>query len=47
MTAEPRLLCRARALYPYTANDGSNLSFEQGDIIEVLAQLPSGWWDGL
>ncbi|SAM08772.1 hypothetical protein [Absidia glauca] len=47
MTAEPRLLCRARALYPYTANDGSNLSFEQGDLIEVLAQLPSGWWDGL
>ncbi|KAI8328905.1 hypothetical protein BC941DRAFT_215520 [Chlamydoabsidia padenii] len=47
MAAEPRLLCRAKALYPYTVNDGSSLHFERGDTIEVLAQLPSGWWDGL
>ena len=24
-----------------------SLSFRQGDIIEVLSQQPSGWWDGL
>ncbi|CAO3592691.1 unnamed protein product [Absidia cylindrospora] len=45
--AEPRLLCRAKALYPYTAKDTSSLTFERGDIIDVLCQLPSGWWDGL
>ncbi|ORX58876.1 ras GEF [Hesseltinella vesiculosa] len=43
----PRLVCRVRALYAYTAQDGSSLSFKNGDIIDVLAQLPSGWWDGL
>nr|GAT50613.1 predicted protein [Mycena chlorophos] len=39
------LFCRA--LYDYTAQDGSALSFRQNDIIEVLTQQPSGWWDGL
>lgn len=47
MIGESRLLCQAKALYPYTSNDDSSVSFEQGDIIDVLAQLPSGWWDGL
>ncbi|KAI8063778.1 ras guanine nucleotide exchange factor domain-containing protein [Gongronella butleri] len=42
----PMLVCRVQALYPYTAQDGSSLSFERGDIIDVLSQLPSGWWDG-
>ncbi|PWN26071.1 hypothetical protein BDZ90DRAFT_233656 [Jaminaea rosea] len=36
-----------RALYTYTATDKSSLSFERGDIIEVLTQLPTGWWDGI
>ncbi|CAO1634614.1 unnamed protein product [Parajaminaea phylloscopi] len=36
-----------RALYDYTAPDDSSLSFVQGDVIEVLTQLQSGWWDGL
>ncbi|TFK20605.1 ras GEF [Coprinopsis marcescibilis] len=36
-----------RALYNYDAQDGSALSFKQGEIIEVLSQQPSGWWDGL
>ena len=36
-----------RALYDYQTNDNSSLSFRRGDIIEVLTQLPSGWWDGL
>ncbi|KAF7299199.1 hypothetical protein MIND_00868600 [Mycena indigotica] len=39
------LFCRA--IYDYTAQDGSALSFRQNDIIEVLTQQPSGWWDGL
>ncbi|KIK01927.1 hypothetical protein K443DRAFT_678064 [Laccaria amethystina LaAM-08-1] len=39
------LFCRA--LYDYEAQDASALSFRRGDIIEVLTQQPSGWWDGL
>ncbi|KAG6832006.1 hypothetical protein H0H92_006042 [Tricholoma furcatifolium] len=39
------LFCRA--LYDYDAQDVSALSFQRGDIIEVLTQQPSGWWDGL
>jgi hypothetical protein len=41
----PALFCRA--LYDYEAKDASALSFRQNDIIEVLTQLSSGWWDGL
>ena len=36
-----------RALYDYRSQDNSSLSFYRGDIIEVLTQLESGWWDGL
>lgn len=39
------LFCRA--LYDYEAQDASALSFRRNDIIEVLTQQPSGWWDGL
>ncbi|KAF8158224.1 ras guanine nucleotide exchange factor domain-containing protein [Crassisporium funariophilum] len=39
------LFCRA--LYDYEAQDASALSFHRDDIIEVLTQQPSGWWDGL
>jgi len=39
------LFCRAQ--YDYEAQDASALSFRRGDIIEVLTQQPSGWWDGL
>jgi son of sevenless-like protein len=39
------LFCRA--LYDYDAQDASALSFRRNDIIEVLSQEPSGWWDGL
>ena len=41
----PSLFCRA--LYDYESQDNSALSFHRGDIIEVLSQQPSGWWDGL
>ncbi|BGP25178.1 cell division control protein Cdc25 [Rhodotorula toruloides] len=36
-----------RALYSYNGADSSSLSFRQGDIIEVLSTLESGWWDGV
>ncbi|OCH91881.1 ras GEF [Obba rivulosa] len=36
-----------RALYDYKTSDASSLSFRKGDVIEVLTQLESGWWDGL
>jgi son of sevenless-like protein len=35
-----------RALYDYDADDGTSLSFRRHDIIQVLTQLESGWWDG-
>lgn len=36
-----------RALYDYTADDRTSLSFRQGDTIQVITQLASGWWDGI
>ncbi|CAB4482827.1 unnamed protein product [Rhizophagus irregularis] len=36
-----------RALYDFESNDASSLSFKTNDIIQVLMQLESGWWDGL
>jgi son of sevenless-like protein len=36
-----------RALYDFSSEDASSLSFERGALIEVLTQLESGWWDGL
>lgn len=36
-----------RALYDYDADDRTSLSFRQGDLIQVITQLESGWWDGV
>ena len=36
-----------RALYDYVADDKTSLSFRQGDVIQVITQLESGWWDGI
>ena len=36
-----------QALYDYDADDQTSLSFRQGDLIQVLTQLESGWWDGV
>ncbi|GAA5795389.1 hypothetical protein HPULCUR_000745 [Helicostylum pulchrum] len=44
--ASPSLLCRVQALYAFESSDPSSLRFEEGDYIDVLAKLPSGWWDG-
>ena len=36
-----------RALYDYESDDRTSLSFRQGDTIQVITQLTSGWWDGV
>ncbi|EPQ63365.1 Bgt-5131 [Blumeria graminis f. sp. tritici] len=36
-----------RALYDYETDDRTSLSFHEGDIIQVITQLESGWWDGV
>ena len=36
-----------RAMYDYDADDHTSLSFRRGDIIQVLNQLETGWWDGV
>ncbi|RMJ26087.1 Cell division control protein [Aspergillus sp. HF37] len=34
-------------MYDYDADDHTSLSFRRGDIIQVLNQLETGWWDGV
>ncbi|RKF80927.1 Cell division control protein 25 [Golovinomyces cichoracearum] len=36
-----------RALYDYETDDRTSLSFREGDVIQVITQLDSGWWDGI
>lgn len=36
-----------RALYDYHSDDHTSLSFRQGDVIQVLNRLETGWWDGV
>ncbi|BDD55230.1 hypothetical protein MAP00_000774 [Monascus purpureus] len=36
-----------RAMYDYHTDDYTSLSFRQGDVIQVLNQLETGWWDGV
>jgi son of sevenless-like protein len=36
-----------RALYDYEADDRTSLSFHEGDTIQVITRLESGWWDGV
>ncbi|KAF9430797.1 hypothetical protein BGZ94_003847 [Podila epigama] len=35
-----------RAMYDYESEDATNLTFKKDDVIQVLAQLESGWWAG-
>ncbi|KAF2723759.1 guanine-nucleotide dissociation stimulator CDC25 [Polychaeton citri CBS 116435] len=44
---QPQGQLYVRALYDYDADDRTSLSFRQGDIIQVITQLESGWWDGV
>jgi len=36
-----------RALYNYSSGDAEGLDFREGDIIQVLTRLRSGWCDGM
>ncbi|KAI8357794.1 ras guanine nucleotide exchange factor domain-containing protein [Blakeslea trispora] len=44
--SSPSLLCTVQALYTFESSDPSSLRFEEGDFIDVLSKLSSGWWDG-
>jgi son of sevenless-like protein len=46
-STEPPPALYVRALYDYDADDHTSLSFRQGDVIQVLNQLETGWWDGV
>ncbi|KAI9314344.1 hypothetical protein BX666DRAFT_1971820 [Dichotomocladium elegans] len=46
MTSFPRIVCRVKAIYPFHSEDPASLHFDKDDLIDVLAQLDSGWWDG-
>ncbi|KAF6745028.1 SH3 domain-containing protein [Ephemerocybe angulata] len=35
----------ARAMYDFSDPDPAILSFDKGDIIEIMSKHPSGWWD--
>jgi hypothetical protein len=35
------------AKFDFEAQDESQLSLKQGDIIQVISRLKSGWWDGV
>lgn len=37
---------QCRALYAYDAQDTDELSFQADDIIEIIYEDPSGWWQG-
>eukprot|EP01116_Phalansterium_solitarium_P020981 TRINITY_DN6372_c0_g1_i2.p1 TRINITY_DN6372_c0_g1~~TRINITY_DN6372_c0_g1_i2.p1 ORF type:complete len:197 (-),score=67.36 TRINITY_DN6372_c0_g1_i2:159-749(-) len=37
---------RVKAVYDYEAQDAGELGFDEGDVITVLAEQPSGWWRG-
>ncbi|KJX95524.1 cell division control protein Cdc25 [Zymoseptoria brevis] len=47
LAGQPAGQMYVRALYDYEADDQTSLSFRQGDIIQVITQLESGWWDGV
>jgi hypothetical protein len=37
---------KARALFDYTATDDGELSFKEGELINIILKDPSGWWQG-
>jgi len=42
---EPQLP-KCKAMYPYSATDSDELSFQEGDIIYIVSEDSSGWWNG-
>ncbi|KAI0200449.1 ras guanine nucleotide exchange factor domain-containing protein [Astrocystis sublimbata] len=47
ISATPPGTLYVRAMYDYEADDRTSLSFHEGDVIQVITQLESGWWDGV
>jgi len=41
------MLTHVEAKFDFCGQDDSQLSFKQGDIIQVISRLDSGWWDGI
>ncbi|XP_073408500.1 unconventional myosin-Ie-like isoform X2 [Dendrobates tinctorius] len=39
-------LPRCRALYAYDAQDTDELSFNADDVLDIVREDPSGWWQG-
>ncbi|GAA6066153.1 unconventional myosin-If [Tachysurus ichikawai] len=37
---------RCRAVYQYVGQDVDELTFDVGDVIDLLKEDPSGWWTG-
>nr|POF20017.1 endophilin-a1 [Quercus suber] len=46
MDVAPPGLELVRALYDFVGEDEKELSFFEGDVIQVISRLESGWWDG-
>jgi len=46
ITAKINAIGKARGLYNYTTSDPQELSFNAGDVINILQKDPSGWWQG-
>lgn len=43
---KPKTLPECRCLYAYDAQDTDELSFNEGDVIEIVKEDPAGWWTG-
>lgn len=48
-TVYPRSTLYVRAMYDYFPHEAApdSLWFTEGDIIEIISTLDSGWWDGV
>lgn len=43
---EKPILCKARALYNYAAQDSRDCSFDKDDVIHVFEYMNADWWMG-
>ncbi|CAG2209745.1 MYO1 [Mytilus edulis] len=43
---KPKAFPQCRCLYAYDAQDTDELSFNEGDVIEIVKEDPAGWWTG-
>lgn len=45
--ADDPIICRARAVYPYEAQGEGEHSFAEGQILDIVYQDESGWWEAV